>query len=530
MKAYSDLRHTYSWNKLTPNWHSRRPYKVALLAALFSCLSMGAFGASRSLSKVSCAKSSFSSSGTDACSVYLTNNTYNQVAVSLSSNDPAVKVPSKVYVGAHKSTAGYTATVSSVTSARTATMTATLNGVSRSYSIQLSPSASTPALSVSKTSLAFGSIAVNSAATQSVTLSSTGTAAVTVNSAAISGQGFSVSGSSFPVTLNPGQAVTLTVQFKPTAAGSASGQLAVSSTSSSNPTVAVSLTGTGTTTAPTLSAFTCSSSTMTGAGSVTCTPTLTGAAPTGGVNVSVSSSSSTVTVPSPVTVAAGATSKAFAATVSSFSTAQTVTLTAASGGVSKTFALQLNPAASTLNVNATTISFGDVVVDSQATQTVTLTSSGASAVTVSAASVSGTGFSVSGSTFPVTLNPGQTLNLNVQFAPSAAGSATGQLSIKSNSSSNPTANVALSGTGDPHQVQLSWSPPAQSSMPVSGYNVYRAASGSSSYQRVNSAKATGTTYTDSTVSKSNSYDYVVKSVDSSGTESVPSNLTTVSLP
>jgi hypothetical protein len=173
-----------------------------------------------------------------------------------------------------------------------------------------------------------------------------------------------------------------------------------------------------------------------------------------------------------------------------------------------------------------------VTTGSQATQTVTLTSSGTAAVTVNSASVTGTGFSVSGSTFPVTLNPGQTLGLSVQFAPTVAGSATGQLTIKSNSSTNPTANIGLSGTGQTqsHEVDLSWNAPSSSQDPVVGYNIYRSPSGASSYSRVNSSQNASTTYADSTVASGQSYDYVVKSVDGAGTESAPSNATTVSVP
>ena len=59
----------------------------------------------------------------------------------------------------------------------------------------------------------------------------------------------------------------------------------------------------------------------------------------------------------------------------------------------------------------------------------------------------GTGFTTSGATFPVTLNPGQSATLNVQFDPTATGAATGELTIQSNSSTNSTAVVNLSGTG-----------------------------------------------------------------------------------
>src|SRR6202000_3512269 len=101
-----------------------------------------------------------------------------------------------------------------------------------------------------------GNGAVGSSATQSVTLTSTGTGSVQITAAALSGTGFTISGASFPVTLNPQQAVTLTVQFKPTTAGAASGRLTITSNSPNNPIAVVTLTGTGT--AATTSALTIS--------------------------------------------------------------------------------------------------------------------------------------------------------------------------------------------------------------------------------------------------------------------------------
>jgi fibronectin type 3 domain-containing protein len=89
--------------------------------------------------------------------------------------------------------------------------------------------------------------------------------------------------------------------------------------------------------------------------------------------------------------------------------------------------------------------------------------------------------------------------------------------------------VGLSGTGDPHQVDLSWIAPTGSSTTIAGYNVYRAPSGTGSFAQVNSMD-TQTGYIDSAVQSGQSYDYYVTSVDSASTESLPSNSTTVSIP
>jgi hypothetical protein len=146
-------------------------------------------------------------------------------------------------------------------------------------------------------------------------------------------------------------------------------------------------------------------------------------------------------------------------------------LTASASGASTTFVLQLTAAAPILSINATSVSFGAVVLNTPATQSVTLTSSGTAAVAVNAVSVTGTGFSVSGPAFPATLNPGQAVTVSVQFDPIATGSATGLLTIKSNSSINPTATIGLNGSGMPHEVDLNWDPPSGFADPIAGYNV-----------------------------------------------------------
>jgi len=66
-------------------------------------------------------------------------------------------------------------------------------------------------------------------------------------------------------------------------------------------------------------------------------------------------------------------------------------------------------------------------------------------------------------------------------------------------------------------------------MPISGYNVYRAVGGTTSFAVVNSMD-TQTAYTDSSVQAGQSYNYYVTTVDSSGAESAPSNTTSVTVP
>jgi hypothetical protein len=209
-----------------------------------------------------------------------------------------------------------------------------------------------------------------------------------------------------------------------------------------------------------------------------------------------------------------------------------VTLTASAGTVAKTFALQLGAGVPTLGINASTISFGDVGLNAPATQSVTLSSTGTLPVTVSAATMIGTGFTVSGATFPLILNPNQTATLSVQFDPTTAGAASGTLTVVSTSSTNPTDIISATGTGVTLQVDLSWDAPGSSPVPVTGYNVYRAPSGSTSYQQINVSTLSQTTltYADLSVQAGQTYDYIVESVDSSGVTSGPSNMASVNIP
>jgi Abnormal spindle-like microcephaly-assoc'd, ASPM-SPD-2-Hydin len=391
---------------------------------------------------------------------------------------------------------------------------------------------SIPTLSLSAASLSFGNVVLNTPATQTLTLRSSGSGALTISAARLSGSSFTMSGATFPITLNPGQTASLTIQFDPTSAGAASGQIAVTSNSSTGGSTNVDLSGRGTAAPSTaaLSALSCTSGSMTGAGTDTCTVTMTAPAPSSGLNVTLASNNKAVTLPASINVPANATSAGFSATVSAVSSAQSATLTATANGVTKNFALQLGTAGgATLSINATSISFGSVSLNTPSTQSVTLTATGSSAVAVSSASITGTGFSLPGAKFPMTVNPGTPATLSVQFDPTASGTATGQLVIANNSTNDANPSIGLSGTGAALQIALNWDAPSSSSDPIAGYNVYRAVSGSSSYSVVKSGNSQ-TSFTDSTIKSGTTYQYYVTSLDSTGAESTPSNTATVAVP
>src|ERR1700687_5853958 len=113
---------------------------VTLLAA-----ATGA-SAAPALSRISCTSSAYSGASTDACSVYLTSPASSRVHVTLTSNNPAVTVPSGVTVRPGATTTGFNATVAAVTTVQTATITAQGNGGTVTYGMTLSPAAGSQAL------------------------------------------------------------------------------------------------------------------------------------------------------------------------------------------------------------------------------------------------------------------------------------------------------------------------------------------------------------------------------------------------
>lgn len=487
------------------------------------------------LSSLSCSNLSLTGSGKDSCTVTLSSAAASGgLSVSLSSSNPAVTVPSSVTVPAGATSAPFAASVSAVASTQAATLTASLNGVDASTSLQLD--AATSVLVASVANLAFGNVALNTTAQQTVALTSAGSEPVTITQATLSGAAFTFSGVNLPIILNPNQVVILTVSFDPAVAGNASGQLQIISNAASGGTINVQLSGAGTTgssgppSTPVLNGFSCTSSSVSGAGTVNCAVTLSAAAPAGGLAVTVTSNNTAVVPPGVVTVAAGSTTEPLTAAVSAVTSAQTAVLMATAGGVSESFSLQLNPSGAVLTINATSVAFGDVSLNTTATQSVVLGSVGSLPVTVSAIAVTGSGFSAVNPALPLTLNPGQTVTLNIAFDPTVTGLLPGLLTITSNATSNPSIVVSLSGTGaTAYSVALTWDAPVTSSDPVVGYNVYRSEAGGS-VQLLNASVNLPTTFVDSKVQNGVSYVYYVTSVDSSGVESVPSNSYSVSIP
>jgi len=98
----------------------------------------------------------------------------------------------------------------------------------------------------------------------------------------------------------------------------------------------------------------------------------------------------------------------------------------------------------TLATNPARISFGNVTVGASQNQPATITNSGGSPVTITAATPTGAGFSLNGLGLPLNLAPGQSSAFTVAFAPQASGNVSGNVACVSNVA---TLNLPLSGAG-----------------------------------------------------------------------------------
>src|ERR1051326_8942715 len=147
----------------------------------------------------------------------------------------------------------------------------------------------------------------------------------------------------------------------------------------------------------------------------------------------------------------------------------------ASGSVSGNLTIDVigatDPATVPLNGNGTAttptgqlsvtaqFAFGNVNVGGSKNLTGTIQATNTD-VNISSAAWNGSGYSVSGITFPTTVKAGTSKTFTVTFAPQAAGSASGNLSLTSDAANSPS-KATFSGTGvqvaQQHVVNLNWS-------------------------------------------------------------------------
>lgn len=217
----------------------------------------------------------------------------------------------------------------------------------------------------------------------------------------------------------------------------------------------------------------------------------------------------------------GATSSAYtiSAAATSYSGSRFTAVVRNRAGTATTNAavLTVNSPLHLLNSSSTNVAFGNVNISSSSWRSVLLISAGKSSVAISNVSVAGAGFNARGLS-GIILSPGQTATLNVEFAPAAAASVTGRVTVTSNASNSPM-TIALSGTGvaqTTYSVVLSWT---KSTSYVAGYNVYSSEISGGPYTKLTTSPIAATNYTDRSVGTARTYYYVVTAVNPTNVES-----------
>jgi hypothetical protein len=319
-------------------------------------------------------------------------------------------------------------------------------------------------LTVSSTSHDFGNVTVNTVARAALTLTNSGAANLTISRIAVSGAGFEASPMRLPALVAPGGDVVLDLTFSSRNPGIFSGTVAVSSDDPNTPTATVALVGTATSQSigkltATPAALTFNNVQVGSTASAVTTLKNTGTANLTLLQIDLSGSGfSTSGIATPVLVVPG---ESLTLTVnyrpsSSKTSSGEISLISAQGGITSVN-VSGTMSQSSLNLSPTTINFGNAVTGEANTQTVQIGNPGMVPVTITAANISGSGFSTSGLAVPLTLGAGKTATFNVQFNPKTAGASKGGLNLVSDASNSPS-NVALSGAGVAPGLSLAVNP------------------------------------------------------------------------
>ncbi len=309
-------------------------------------------------------------------------------------------------------------------------VTVTSNATNSALTVPLTGTGAQPGLSIAPASFAYGSVSDGQTKSQTFTLTNTGSASLTISQLSVSGAGYSVSGLATPSTIAAGASATFSAVFAPTTAGSLPGTITISSNAPGSPsTVALSGTGVAGTVAlsanPTSLAFGSVNAGTTSSKSVTLTNS-------GTANVTISQ----VTVSAKDVTTSGVTTPVTLTPGPVTNTQGTNTVVGVSG-TGLQAAISLTPSSA---------NFGSVTVGAANSQTIQIGNTGNGVLTITQASVTGTGFSTTALTLPLSINPGQTSTFNAQYQPSAAGAASGSITIVSNAATSPNV-LALTGTG-----------------------------------------------------------------------------------
>jgi hypothetical protein len=101
-----------------------------------------------------------------------------------------------------------------------------------------------PALTITPSSVSFGSVTLGSPISQTIQLTNSGTGTLSISQLNVTGSGFSTNSLSLPVNLTAGQSTTFNAEFSPTATGAVTGGVSIVSNAAGSP-ATIALSGTG---------------------------------------------------------------------------------------------------------------------------------------------------------------------------------------------------------------------------------------------------------------------------------------------
>lgn len=309
----------------------------------------------------------------------------------------------------------------------------------------------TPGISVSPSSLNFGTVQTGASSSLTVTVQSTGSAPLDVTGATVSGAGFTVTGNTCTAPINAPATCAITVTFAPTAISTFSGTLAITSSATPSP-LNVALSGAGG--APGLQ-FLPSTLTFTPQSVGTTSPAQTVTLKnTGTVNLAISSITAAgdfgfTGCGVPLTLAPNATCVLSVTFSPQANGPLTGSISVASNGPGSPNALPLsgtgvNGPTPGISVQPFSLGFGPIRVGSQATDRVSIFSNGSAPLLLSGISISGATFAQSNAC-PASLPVGAGCDITITYSPGTVGTQTGQLTIQSNGTPS-TFTVNLTGT------------------------------------------------------------------------------------
>jgi uncharacterized protein (TIGR03437 family) len=280
-------------------------------------------------------------------------------AVSLSSNNANLTVPSSVTIASGQTSNTFTATGGLVSTNQTGVVTASAGGVTKTSTLSLMAPAQ-----VTSVACAPSSLGSNASSTCTVTLNEAATSAATVSLASNNGL-LTVPAN---VTVSSGQSTTTFTATSGTVSSSQSA-IVTANLSGQSQHVTISLAALAQ-----VSVLSCNPSSLSPNGTSTCVVTLNQPASGSGASIDLTSNNTNVSVSASVNANVGATKASFTATAGSFTSNSSVQITASLNGQSQAFTLTLNAAP---QVQVTSVACSPATFNGGSSSTCKVTLSGA---------------------------------------------------------------------------------------------------------------------------------------------------------